>query len=417
MSDNPTLTPEDSSDSTPPPAPAASAPAPVTPEPTVAPPVPSIDPTDSVAAKLAELGVTDASVIDAVKRLGAETVDDLANLKEGDLVDIGVPVLKARKLIGAMAPTPTIADTATMGAMAFEGILPEVPDDGAWLDALRTGGVLKVGTSSVISAIRAALASRVGLYEVPDRLATLMEEQADSLEEQVDPEFFNIVQQVTQRNYADIFAGVPGLTGKFVTVARKNQLFARMDDRLWPAIMGFDAQLKAYMEAWTQGAANPMMIMAQMFAGGAGGGVMPPSLMAPPPTDGLRDQASAVNDAINSVFAGMGVQIAAALAYDATRVRKTLEIERLPVLIGAANKEQMLKKLGIAVDATYPRLERFLTSFVLGTIKLDEQPAGQPEQQYINALYMLGMQIPWDQLGSSSGGRRKVTGIAGDRKI
>ena len=65
---------------------------------------------------------------------------------------------------------------------------------------------------------------------------------------------------------------------------------------------------------------------------------MPPGIMQPPDTGVLRDHASAVADAVNKVFAGTGVQIAAALAYDANRIKETLSNPRLPTLIGAVKK-------------------------------------------------------------------------------
>lgn len=59
--------------------------------------------TDAVNARLKELGVND-EMIEKIKAMGAESVDDLANLQEKDLTDAGMPVLQARKIIAALAP-------------------------------------------------------------------------------------------------------------------------------------------------------------------------------------------------------------------------------------------------------------------------------------------------------------------------
>jgi hypothetical protein len=131
-------------------------------------------------------------------------------------------------------------------------------------------------------------------------------------------------------------------------------------------------------------------------------------MMSPPDTGALRDSAEAVNDNINRIFRGTGVQISAALAYEANRIKETLQTPNLPTLVGAPNREQMLKKLGVSVPATYPRLEQNLTKFVLGIIKASDQPAGDEELRYFGALFMLGSQIEWNLLDGMSGGSRKA---------
>ena len=166
-----------------------------------------------------------------------------------------------------------------------------------------------------------------------------------------------------------------------------------------------------------QGAANPGLMMAALMSmSGGAAGALPPGLMQPPDTGVLRDTAEALADAVNKVFAGTGVQIAAAMAFDATKIKETLENTRLPALIGAANRDQMLRQLGVAVSATYPRMELNLTRFVLSVMRLKDQPAGNEELQYLGALFMLGSQIPWDQLGGGSSAARRPAGIGSGRE-
>ena len=372
--------------------------------------------TDQVTSRLQELGVP-ADVIEKIRSdLGATTVEDLAGLTEDDLVEAGMKKLPARKLVAVLAPARPASDTAALAAVSLDAVLPVVPSDSSWLEALKAGGVLKVDQSSVISAVRAALAYRVNLFEIPNLLVKAMERFADENVEQVDPEFFKLRKQMTRHDYADIFAAIEGFEGSYATEARRKQLLARVDEHLWPAIVAFHEQLRSWQSAWMQGAANPAMMMSVIMASSGGGSVIPPGMMAPPETGVLRDYADAVADAVNKVFAGTGVQIAAALAYDATKVKETLENPRLPALIGAANRDQMLKQLGVAVSATYPRLETNLTRFVLSIMRVKDQPAGNEELQFFGALFMLGSQIPWDQLGGDHVGGRLPTGIGADRR-
>lgn len=311
----------------------------------------------------------------------------------------GIPIAVANMAIKQLREVISVAPAT----VAFGGsdVLPLVPTDESWLSAVCASGALKVEQSSVISAVRAALAHRAGLYEIPDLLSARMETFADENAEPVPPDFYEIRNQMTRRSYAEIFAALPGLNGSFVTEKRKSQLFSRIDANLWPSIVSFQSQLKAWVESWQQGAANPAMMMsAIMSMAGGGVGAMPPGMMAPPDTGALRDAADEFTNNINKVFAGTGVQIVSALAYDARQIKETLENQRLPSLIGAANRDQMLRQLGVEVSATYPRMETNLTKFVLGVMKIKDLAAGNEELQYFSSLYMLGAQIPWDQLNN-----------------
>lgn len=373
---------------------------------------------NQVVVRLGALGIPDDMSAKIVAELGVEKEEDLPGLREADLVGLGMKPIPARKLIAALASKPESVNQAAVGAInavSFASVLPTIPSDASWLEALRTGGVLKVDQSSVISAVRAGLAWRVGLFDIPNGLVALMERFADENEEQVDPEFFKLRRQMTRHSYAEIFEAIDGLDGAYVTEARKKQLFQRIDQHLWPAIVSFYAQLKSWQEAWMQGAANPMLMMNAFMAASGGMSMMPPGMMQPPDTGILRDTADAVADAVNKVFAGTGVQIAAALAYDANQIKETLENPRLPALTGAANRDQMLRQLKVAVSATYPRLETNVTQFVLAIMRVKDQPAGNEELTYFGALFMLGSQIPWDQLSGDTYAGRKPSGIGADR--
>lgn len=372
---------------------------------------------DQVTAKLKELGVDDGTIEKIKSVLGVDTVEDLSALTADYLTspDVGMKPIKASRLIKALAPKSTYVASESAAANAinpvsFDTILPQVPADDSWLAALKAGGVLKVDQSTVISAIRAALAQRAGLFSIPDILSAKMEEFADTNEEQVTPEFFVLRKQMTKRSYAEIFEAIEGLDSSFVTEKRKKQLLDRIDNTLWQAILGFYRQLKSWQEAWMQGTTNPAVMMNMFMAASGGAGAMPPGMIQPPDTGVLRDSADAVADAINKVFAGTGVQIVSALAYDANKIKETLLNPRLPAMIGAANRDQMLRQLGVTVPATYPRMEQNLTRFVLAIMQIKDQPPGNEELQYFGTLYMLGSQIPWDQLNDRFT-IRKPTGI------
>lgn len=370
------------------------------------------------------LGVDVAQATDLLKNVAGEAGDRaMSILKDSKLatdVDIkavlphGTPSGVANQAIALLRATPV----ATEQQMVFNptaDILPQVPNDSSWLESLKAGGTLKVDEATVISAIKAALAERVGLFELPGKLAAAMEAFADTAQEQVDTRFFALRKQLTRRTYGDIFAAIDGLDGNFVTEKRKHNLIARINEHMWPAVLSYHGQLKSWIEAWQQGAANPGLLIPaimQMMSGGSHG-AMPPS-MQPPDSGALRDAAETVNDDINRIFAGTGVVTTRALAYEASQIKITMEDSALPALVGAANREQMLRHLGVDVSSNYARLEVNLTKYVMGILNVKNVPGGNEETAYFGALYMLGSQIPWDQLGqmsSISGGRGRLRNV------
>lgn len=368
-----------------------------------------------VRAKLAEYGADEAAITKVIDDLGVETLDDLASLEVADLTGAGVKLAKARKLVAELKAPAKPASTATTAAETraiqtqFEALLPAIPSDDSWLNALKTGGILKVDESSYIAAIRAALADRAGLYNVPEALAKAMEKYADETEEQVDPTFYALRKSLTRRAYGDIFAAIDGLDGTFITEGRRKEFLGRIRETLWPAIAESYQTLDGWYQTWRASFSDPSMLLAAI-SGGLSGGAAGIGMMTPPDTAALHDAGDALVDSINRVFRGTGVQVAAAMAYDASVIRNTLEDTRLPSMVGVKNREMMLKKIGASVSSNYIRLEQNLVKYVLAFAKHDTVTS-DVEVNYFVALWQLGAQINWSELGG--GHRDGITGITG----
>ena len=363
--------------------------------------VATVDPVD---ARLKELGVAE-ELIPKIKALGVETLEDLDYLNAERLSTVGMQPIKADKLLEALGKLkPAAAAVAnspaapTFNAMSLDAILPAALSDESWLTALKVGGISKVDTSTVISAIRAALAHKAGLYEIPDKLIVLMEAFAEQAEEPVPRDYFKVRKQITKRTYAEIFEAIDDLDSTYVTKERKKALLGKLDRYLWPAIIEFNNRLVAWQDAWMKTTLNPAFFMGQMGAAMSHTGAMPSAALTPPDVSPLRDAAEAVANAINKVFSGTGVPIASALAYDALNIKQTLMNDGLPAMIGAPNRDQMLRMLDAAVPATYPRMEINVTRYVLAIMQIKDVPSGNEGLQYFNALYGLGSQIAWDQV-------------------
>jgi len=373
---------------------------------------------DTVRAKLSEYGADENVINSIINDLGVESIDDLSTLEVADLTAVGMKLVKARKLIaecGASVQTPVRTVAAENRAITqgqFEALLPSIPNDDSWLNALKSGGILKVDDSSYIAAIRAALADRAGLYEVPAALAQEMERYADETEEQVDPMFFSLRKSLTRRSYADIFAAIDGLDGSFITDSRRKEFLSRIRSILWPAIADSFRALDSWYQAWRASFADPSMLIAAISGGlGAGAGM---GMVTPPDTAPLHDAGDTLVNSINRVFRGTGVQVAAAMAYDANTIRNTLEKPGLPAMVGVKNRELMLKKIHANVSSNYVRLEQNLVKYVLGFVKHDTVTS-DVEVQYFAALWQLGTQINWNELDGRSG--INIEGLTGERVL
>ncbi len=339
----------------------------------------------------------------AILVLQSEEYSPFADLK-AVLTDVPSGLLKkavVEHLRGESKVEENLAAASVLASPSFDA-LPQAPEDDAWLQMLRTGGELKVDKATVVSAIRAALAGRSGLYDLPAEIVTRMERHAEELEEPVGPDFFKLRKLLTTRSYAEIFAALE-VDGQFVSQKKKTALMARLDEILWPELLSFHGQLQNWADSWQQGMANPAAMMGAFLTMSQGGAAaMPPGVMQPPATDGLRDAADAFKEQVNRVFAGVGIPVARALAYDALKIKEVLQNPTLPSQVGAVNRDQMLKMLGANVSPDYVRLERNITRYTLAVLEYTDTTAGQEELGYLSALLMLGMQIPFDKLGSAS---------------
>lgn len=364
---------------------------------------------DALTAKVIEAG-GDETVVAKLKDMGVASVDDLSMLEVDDLREAGFKLVQARKLKASFTAAEENAKAAPATqpqilTAAFADVLPSVPDEGSWLEALKAGGVLKISDTAYISGIRAAFADRFGLYDVVKKLRDKMLSFAEENDEPVTEDYYAMEALLTERSYAPIFAAIKGLKGSSVTDARRREFLNRINKEMWPAIFAFWNELNAYNDMVRASYADPSMFIAMM----SGAPAMATATL--PATDSVRDAADSLKDAINHVFRGFGTPVASAMAYDASETAKILENPNLPGMIGAANREQMLKMLGLNIGANYVRQEQNMVKFVLSAVKFD-QAAGN-EQQYLMALWQLGRQIDWSQLGLATGNIRGL----GDRNV
>ncbi len=361
-----------------------------------------------VAAKLVEAAddsgadvLMDAEVLTAADFSGAfpEAAKGTLNLA---VKEIRAKAVKAESTPAAatVAPTP-IVPTTTIGA-AF--IIPDVPEGSAFLDALSTSKSITVDIVSIRSALEALFADRRALSEIPEKLAHAMEKYADTIEEPVGDAFLDVLKFVRERKYADV-----NVDGRLVTKERKKVVLDRLRE-LPRAVLQFHMVLTGWNEQLKSNrSGNPFGVL----SGGAAAMY--------PPADDVVAAAEGVVGCLRKAFGGLGVMVAKGMAYEGLKIKETLERPELPALMGAANRELMLKQLGVDLTNADVRAERNVARYVIfvATTVNTALPGGQ-EGPVLESLYNLGQTIlPWmngDQVSNSYAAGGGVTVTPGNRK-
>lgn len=354
-------------------------------------------------------------IVDKAKADGVTSLTDAALLTESDWTGYGLPKISARKLVAELkqAATPAPAAAPAAPAASVATLLPAVPGDDAFLESLRVGGTLKSSPTDVLSAVRAVFASRLGVFDIEERLLDAIEERSESLGEPVPEIFYDLEKAKGKKAHADVLRAL-GVAGNFVTERRKKAFLSRMEG-IWSSLAGFQDQVHAWRTNWQSNMNNPAAMM-QMLAAAVSGGaaaVAVTGINDAPDAQPIVDAATGVIEDINKMFAGTGIPVARALAADAVQLRQLVEKPELVAAVGATTRDEMLKSLRLAVGADIVRAERSVAQYVLGVLELPKVPESQLSL-YIVALETLGTNIPWEKLGAIRSG--SATGAAGTRR-
>lgn len=351
---------------------------------------------DDVTAILKEQGVDDLQIAAIKEKLGVETLADLAIVTEVDLVSAGVKTIPARNLMNKLNPPKNSTVTTTQ--------LPDPIQGDSLLAALVSGGISNVDTSTVVAAVSVALANKFNMFSIPDKMAELMLEFAKKGNKPVNLTILKLIETVTKRDYAPVFGTFEGSPSKYVTKATRNDLFKNIDTYLWPALFDFFKQLQVWQTEYMKNA--PTATLINLVRPGTNQVGMMPS------TATLRAQASALIDSINKVFSGFGQLTAVALTCEANSIKKIINDDKYPPLIGAPDREQMLKELGIEVSFADQMVESSLIQFIMCCDMVKTLPMNDNEYQFFDSMYNVGKDIPWDKLGADgdSSGISRIKG-------
>ncbi|OGL95650.1 hypothetical protein A2348_03475 [Candidatus Uhrbacteria bacterium RIFOXYB12_FULL_58_10] len=357
------------------------------------------------AAFVAALGKPEDHIEVALRGELGDTIDDAAvnNLGDSDitpdadllaaLTGAGVARATARAAIKGIRNVPAPVEAAPAVAAANGraerqlALLPVLKDDTSFVAALASGGTAKMPTEDAVAAIRAAFASRTGLYEILPKLLDMMKQRADEMEEPLDESFYSLRKEVARRRYADVLAAFDGI-GELITDKEKAKFLDRVE-QLWTVLEVFQQQLEAYRQAYKDDSGDIGAAIAAIRDGGVA--------IDMPDVGPVVAAARGVLERFNRAFAGLGIPVARALAADAIRTREILRRPGLPATIGATTFDEMLKKLEVNIPPDVAEMETSVARYVLSLMSLPSSPVEQ-QPQFILALQRLGKPIPWATL-------------------
>lgn len=377
---------------------------------------------DDLISKLTALGIEEAKAKEIAEKAKADGVTDLAGaalINEGEWIGYGATKVAARKLVADLnkpaAPPAPAAPVASPFAMT--SVLPAVPDDGDFLKLLQVGGTLEMQPTDVIAAVRVTFAQRYGLFDIDEKIVAAMELRAEELKKPYTQPYYDIRRELSRKKYADVLQALD-VPGNIVTERNKKAFLGKLAG-IWDVLSDFQTRIDAWQSAWQTKMSNPGVLfsgIAAMMSGGAAAGAAS-GLVDAPDTAPVLDAATSVIDSLNEMFAGAGIPVARALAADAVQLRSILERSDIVAATGSASREEMIKKLGLAVTADTVRSEKSVTQYVLAVLKLPECPTTQLPM-YIVALKELGANVPWDALraGRVTDGRNPGTSLGGARQ-
>lgn len=372
-------------------------------------------PVDDVAKALEELiGEPGSDALEALADPTACTEDDLISV----LKVINIPRAILRKNLQTLrGPKPVVEAPAESPQSALNyDILPQVDNEEAFLKALKTGGKLEEGitTTDITAAVRVALADSAGLFDTPSMISSMMEEYAESLDKPVGPEFYPLLKLVKTRQYADVLTAFD-LDKSYITNDRRTRLLGKLRTHIWDEMSDFHKGVTNWVDVYSKGMLNPGMLIsqiAQAVTPGANAGGLAQAIMAPPDTSDLLDAAEGFFNKVNKVFSGTMVPVARAMAREAMQIKGILDNAALPRQIGANDRDEMIKKLGVNVSSEYVRLEQNIVRYALAIVDLPKKSPGQAQLNYLLAMWQLGTLINWEKLQRtetpSGRGRNKI---------
>lgn len=301
------------------------------------------------------------------------------------------------KPVAPATGTPTDADSGA----AFQ-VLPKLLTEQLLVDALKTGGVAKVGAAHVEALVRVYGAEMTGVFGIPRLLEELITQRFKDLNEPASQGLRRLRKQIRRQRHSTLLADLLKNDDDASAVTREEQeeLLSNAYTILIPKL----AEFAKLLLAWEQRASDTGSLTASALA----------NVLASPTntararlaarktnnlnTTLIKNAIGDVNDAVNKTFRGLGIEAAVALYDEARFCTSLITNNDVLALVGKTTHEEVKAALRIEVSNASQQLEFELAQFVVAIMNYPKTASPEYEVGYLCEMLPLAENIPWDTL-------------------
>jgi len=310
---------------------------------------------------------------------------------------------KAEQKPKAADDTNTDASTNKTAAMPVDimSLLIQAPSDDDMLKALTTTERPVFEPANIASVIRAAVARRLGVYDLPKTLAEAI--RASSRAHHIpNPPIFRVVNREARRR-TSVGAIVDDMVSEdqpkslYVDQADIDRAFKAMD-KIWPVLIDFQVRLRGFR--------NEAYVASLNMTAQSRIGTPAPDLFGINPLDlvGIKldpkpivDQVENLVFDLNEIFEDQGLDASRILGERAARFTRILELEGLPAAVGTLDHKAMMSKLDIRITQAMLTDQAKLITWLINVVRLGEIDASRLPAMLVY-LAKIGDEIPWNSI-------------------
>ena len=277
--------------------------------------------------------------------------------------------------------------------------IPVIPvDDESFLAILKTSGIQQPLDATVVAGIKAYLASKKGLFDLPKILLDKMQTAAESLNKPIrGGEFAEVRRIIVERDYAAILDAIDGQgCARYIDGDKRKKVLERVKSTLLPALVSFHGALQNYRTGLQESLGQNVMMA--FMSGNQQAMEMARMSMVMPNTMQLKSAAEKFVVKANATFAVWGEAAARCLASDAIQIKKVLQLPQLPGLCGYASAEDFMMNISKDVTSEDIALEANLARYAYLLLVLNRGVAADAEKTLIGELMQIDIAINWNSL-------------------
>jgi len=325
------------------------------------------------------------------------------------IMRMNLHLLRGKPAKETAAPATETAPAASIVQPVGFSFLPKLLEGESYIAALKSENIQYVPDSDQVAAVKGALASYFGLFEVPSKLLKLITDYENRIGRPFGNEYFAVKKILLKKHYAEVFHAM-NLDLNAVPQAAFNAFLSRVYTILFPGLESFYNSLLDWNKTWREEAiADAVTMGPAAYNPAMAGRILPAGIGDAPNTNILRASAMSHVEVVNRTFQGESIPAARGIGIEALKVMELLNDTSITSRTGIADRKELLRAMGIKADDMDELMEKNLATFALSISQFKDVPSGDAEIYYLKELVRLGRQIPWDRIRGISEARPNFT--------